>query len=133
MSDKGFEMMRRMMGSTRAEEARAAWSKLSPDFARMIEDFVAGEVWTRSGLELKIRSLVTIGALAALGRANALRLNIEMGLNNGATRTEITEAILQLVPYAGFPAVWDALIVADDVFRGKRGDEFASPQRGSSL
>jgi 4-carboxymuconolactone decarboxylase len=118
MSGKGFEMMQRMMGSERAEEARAAWLKLSPDFAQMIEDFVAGEVWSRPGLDLRTRSLVTIAALTALGRANALRLNIEMGLNNGATRSEITEAILQLAPYAGFPAVWDALVVADEVFRG---------------
>ena len=58
--------------------------------------------------------------MTALGRPNGLRLNIEMALNNGATKAEILETLLQMAPYAGFPACWDALLIADEVFRQKR-------------
>jgi 4-carboxymuconolactone decarboxylase len=119
MSDKGLEVLHQMLGKERASQVRDAWSKLSPDFANMVTNFVAGEVWSRPNLELKTRSLITIAALAALGRPNALRLNIEMALNNGATRAEILETLLPMVVYAGFPACWDALVIADEVFSRK--------------
>ena len=120
MGDKGLEMLHQMLGKERTEEVRAAWSKLSPDFARLVTDFVAGEVWSRPGLELKTRSLITVAALAAMGRPNALRLNIEMALNNRATRAEVLETILHMAVYAGFPACWDALVIADEVFKQKQ-------------
>jgi len=120
MNEKGLDMLRRLLGNERADEVRAAWSKLSPDFAEMVTGFLAAEVWSRPNLELKTRSLITVAALAALGRENALRLNIEMALNNGATRAEILETLLQMAPYAGFPACWDALVIADEVFSRKQ-------------
>lgn len=120
MSEKGIEMLRRLFGNERAGEVHAAWSKLSPDFADLVTNFLAAEVWSRPNLELKTRSLITVAALTALGRVNGLRLNIEMALNNGATRAEILEALLQMAPYAGFPACWDALVIADEVFSRKQ-------------
>ena len=120
MSDAGLEMLRRLLGEERALEVRDAWAGLSPDFARHVTDFLAGEIWTRPNLDLKTRSLVTVAALTALGRANALRLNIEMALNNGATQPEILETLLQMAPYAGFPACWDALVIAGEVFKRKK-------------
>ena len=120
MSVKGLEMLHQMLGKERTEEVRDAWSKLSPDFSKLVTEFVAGEVWTRSNLELKTRSLITVSALAALGRTNALRLNIEMALNNSVTHAEILETILHMAVYAGFPACWDALVIADEVFSRKQ-------------
>jgi alkylhydroperoxidase/carboxymuconolactone decarboxylase family protein YurZ len=121
MSDKGLEMLHQMLGKERTDEVREAWSKLSPDFATLVTNFVAGEVWSRPSLELKTRSLITVAALAAMGRQNALRLNIEMALNNGATRAEVLETILHMAVYAGFPACWDALVIADEVSKRKQG------------
>jgi len=119
MSDKGLELLHQVLGKERTDEVREAWSKLSPDFSRLVTDFAAGEVWSRPGLELKTRSLITIAALTALGRPNGLRLNIEMALNNGATRDEVLETILHMAVYAGFPACWEALVIADEVFSRK--------------
>lgn len=119
MNDKGIEMLRRMLGEERARDVRGAWTKLSPEFARLVTDFLAGEIWSRPNLDLRTRSLVTIAALAALGRPNGLRLNIEMALNNGATKGEIVETLLQMAPYAGFPACWEGLLLADEVFKTK--------------
>ena len=119
MSEKGPEMLLQLLGKERAEEVRSAWSRLSPDFAHFVTHFLAGQVWSRPNLDLTTRSLITVAALTALGRPNALRLNIEMALNNGATREEILETLLQMAPYAGFPACWDGLVMADEVFKGK--------------
>lgn len=116
MAEKGVEMLQRMLGPRRAEEVRAGWSKLSPDFDHFVTDLLVSDVWSRPNLELKIRSLITIAASVALGRVNGLRLHIEMALKNGATKDEIMETILHLAFYAGFPACWDALVIADEVF-----------------
>src|SRR5437867_380223 len=113
---RGLEQLRKMVGEDRLDEARQAFSEVSPDFERYVVGFLAGELWLRPGLDLKTRSLVTIAAVTALGRTRALRFNIEMALNNGATKQEIIEVLIQMAGYAGFPACWDALGVAREVF-----------------
>jgi 4-carboxymuconolactone decarboxylase len=113
---RGLELLKRMLGEKTAEETRKRWQKLSPDFERYVLEFLSGEIWSRSGLPLKIKSLCTISALAALGRSQGLELNIRMALNNGATRQEIIETLLQIAPYAGFPAAWEGLQIAERVF-----------------
>ncbi|MBI1982810.1 MAG: carboxymuconolactone decarboxylase family protein [Acidobacteria bacterium] len=120
MADKGIDMLRRLLGDERAIEIRNSWAKLSPDFAHFVTNFLAGEIWSRPQLDLKTRSLVTIAGLTALNRPNGLRLNVEMALRNGATKQEILETLLQMAPYAGFPACWEGLLIADEVFKQKK-------------
>lgn len=120
MAEKGIDMLRKLLGDDRAIEVRAGWAKLSPDFAHLVTNFLAGEIWSRPHLDLKTRSLITVAGLTALGRPNGLRLNIEMALNNGATRDEVVETLLQMAPYAGFPACWEGLLIADEVFKQKK-------------
>lgn len=69
-------------GQERAEEIHADCAKLSPDFAAMVTDFLAAEVWCQPNLEMKTQRLITMVALTALARVNGLRLNIELALNN---------------------------------------------------
>ena len=126
MPEKGIEMLRQLLGDDRAIEIRAAWAKLSPDFAHFVTGFLAGEIWSRPQLDRKTRSLVTVAALTALGRPNGLRLNIEMALHNGATKEEILETLLQIAPHAGFPACWEGLVIAHEVFRSA-----SSPRRSA--
>jgi 4-carboxymuconolactone decarboxylase len=114
--ERGLKIIAEMLGPERAAQIREAWVALSPDFERYVVEFLAGEVWSRPGLELKIKSLCTIAALAALGRPQGLELNIRMALRNGASREEIIETLLQIAPYAGFPACWEGLTIAYKVF-----------------
>ncbi|MCS6861361.1 MAG: carboxymuconolactone decarboxylase family protein [Abditibacteriales bacterium] len=114
--ERGFAILQQMTGG-RAEEVEARWKALHPDLARLIVGFVAGEMWTRPHLDLRTRSLITVAAMTALGRPNALELNIRMALNNGATREEIGEVILHMAAYAGFPAAWEGMIIANKVFQ----------------
>ena len=117
---RGIELLSQMVGEDRMAAARAAFAEVSPDFERYVLGFLVGELWQRPGLDLKTRSLVTIAAVTALGRPRALRLNIELALRNGATKQEIIEVLLQMAGYAGFPACWDALGTAKEVFEQVR-------------
>ena len=111
---RGAELLRKMTAG-KDEELRRTWHDLAPEFEQYVVSFVAGEIWSRPGLPLKTRSLVTVAAVAALGRREALTLNLRMALNNGATRRELVETLLQIAPYAGFPACWEALTVLQTV------------------
>jgi 4-carboxymuconolactone decarboxylase len=113
---RGLKLIEEMLGQERAEQIRQAWTALSPDFERYVVEFLAGEVWSRPGLDRKIKSLCTIAALAALGRSQGLELNIRMALRNGASQQEIIETLLHIAPYAGFPACWEGLTIAYKVF-----------------
>jgi len=115
--EKGFQQLRQMLSGNRAEEVRKQWHQISPDFESLVLGVLAGEVWTRPALDLRTRSLATIAGLTALGRPRALALNIEMALQNGATRSEVGECILQMAFYAGFPCAWEALQIAHEVFQ----------------
>ena len=114
--EKGIEQFSKMVGGEDIDDLREKFKALSPDFERYVMGFLGGEVWCRPGLDLKIRSLCSISALAALGRTSALKLNVKMALNNGASRGEIIETFFQVAIYAGFAAAWDGLIKAAEVF-----------------
>jgi len=114
--ERGWKLFQKMLGAAQARRTRATWHRLAPDFERYVLTFLSGEIWARPGLDRRTRSLATIAALAALGRTNGLALNIRMALRNGATHAEIIEMLLHIAPYAGFPAAWDALVVAERVF-----------------
>src|SRR5437867_2287450 len=121
-SQRGARLIDQMLGKAHARQTRTGWRKISPDFEAYVTEFLAGEIWSRPRLDRRTKSLVTIAALAALGRTRALELNIRMALRNGATRPDVIETLLQIAPYAGFPACWEGLVLADQVFRGeKRG------------
>lgn len=113
---KGAELLEAMLGKDSADATRERWASLSPDFEEYVVRFLSGEIWTRAGLDLRTKSLVTIAALMALGRSRGLELNIRMALNNGASKEEITETLLHLAPYAGFPAAWEAIEIAARVY-----------------
>jgi 4-carboxymuconolactone decarboxylase len=120
-SERGAQLIEKMMGPEQAERVRAVWKQICPDFEKYVVEFLAGEIWSRPQLDRRTRSLVTIAALAATGRSLGLELNIRMALNNGATRQEVMETLLHIAPYAGFPACWEGLTLADKVFREADG------------
>ena len=107
--DRGYRQFAQMVGEEQIESLAARFRSVCPDFDEEVISVVGGRIWSRGGIDLKTRSLCSIGILAALGRQNALRLNYRMALNNGATPAEIFEAIFQVAAYAGFAAAWDAL------------------------
>ena len=109
MSDyqRGYQQFEKMVGPDQMENLTKRFRAVVPDFEKEVVSVVGGRVWARGGLDLKTRSLCSICVLAALGRDQALKLNLQMALNNGASPEEIFEAMLQVAVYAGYPAAWD--------------------------
>ena len=116
---RGAELLKKMLGDDAAGRMHDAWRSVSPELEQYITEFVAGEIWSRPGLELRTKSLITIATLAGMGRPLALELNVRLALGNGATRRDIVETLLHIAPYAGFPAAWEGLAVADRVFQSE--------------
>ena len=114
--DRGLTMLSEMLGEEPAREVQQTWKKISPDFEKYVIGFLAGEIWPRTGIDRRTRSLCTIAVLGALGRERGLDLNIRMALRNGASQEEILETLLHLAPYAGFPAAWEGIAMASKIF-----------------
>lgn len=95
----------------------AALADIAPDFATYLFEFPFGDIYSRPGLDLRSREVATIAALTAMGNAAPqLKVHIEAGLNVGLGREEITEIIMQMAVYAGFPAALNGLFAAKEVF-----------------
>lgn len=92
----------------------------SSKFAALTTDVIFGDLWKRTDLALRDRSLVTIAALAANGDAEQLGAYVQRGLDNGLTRLEITEALTHIAFYAGWPRASEAIGEAGKVFDGAK-------------
>ena len=113
--ERGYQQFKQMVGDDQIDALIDRFKAVCPDFETEVVSVVGGRVWARDGIDLKTRSLCSIGILAALGRVNALKLNFQMALNNGASVEEISEALFQVAAYAGYPAAWDALVMLEEV------------------
>ncbi|MGX7742794.1 carboxymuconolactone decarboxylase family protein [Rhodopseudomonas parapalustris] len=92
-------------------------AEIAPDFARYLIEFPFGDIYSRPGLDLRAREIATIAALTAMGNAAPqLKVHIQAGLNVGLSRQEVTEIIMQMAVYAGFPAALNGLFAAKEVF-----------------
>jgi 4-carboxymuconolactone decarboxylase len=116
--DKGSEIIQALYG----DFGGAFFDDLediAPDFGRFIVEFSYGDVFSRPGLDIRTRELAIISALTALGTAERqLKAHVLGALKAGASREEIVETIMQAAVYAGFPAGFNALMVAKNAFEG---------------
>ena len=90
-------------------------AELAPDFYRYVAETAFGMIWSRPGLALRDRSLVTVAQLAALGRTDELRVHLRGARNIGLSREELVEVLMHTAVYAGVPAANTALGVAAEV------------------
>jgi 4-carboxymuconolactone decarboxylase len=105
-------------GQPQPEEQSGA-AKMFGDFApglvAFTDDVLFGQVWTRPGLSPRDRSMVTVAALTTAGNTEQLTYHLGLARQNGATETELTEAITHLAFYAGWPKAMSAMAVAREV------------------
>jgi 4-carboxymuconolactone decarboxylase len=93
-------------------------NEISPDLSRYLIEYPFGDIYSRPGLDVKTRELVTLSALAALGYAEPeVKAHTKVALTTGVTREEIIEVFIQISVYAGFPAAINALLAAKEVFK----------------
>jgi 4-carboxymuconolactone decarboxylase len=102
-----------------AEKSGAAkmFGDFAPGLVAFTDDVLFGQVWTRTGLSPRDRSLVTVAALTTAGNAEQLTYHLGLARQNGVTETELTEAITHLAFYAGWPRAMSAMAVARQTFR----------------
>ena len=103
-----------------ASSARNEVRGVVPKLVELSETVLYGDVWERSGLSKRDRSLITVAALTALYRSDQLKGHIERALANGVTREEISEVITHMAFYAGWPTAMTAARIAKGVFEEKK-------------
>src|SRR5438309_994750 len=97
--------------------AERMFGGFAPALVHFTDDVLFGEVWPRSELSAKERSLVTVAALTTMGNTDQLVFHLDYARQNGNTEEEIIEAITHLAFYAGWPKAMAAMAVAKKVFR----------------
>ena len=115
--DEGMAVRREVLGDAHVDRANAAKDDFTTDFQDMITRYAWGTIWTRPGLDRKMRSAVTLTALIAHGHLEELAMHVRAALRNGLTRGEIKEILLQSAIYCSVPSANAAFKTAQNVFR----------------
>jgi 4-carboxymuconolactone decarboxylase len=113
---RGMTVRRAVLGDAHVDAALRARTAFNEDFQDLITRYAWGEIWARPGLPRSTRSLITIATMVALGRNEELRLHLRAAANNGVTRAQIKEVLLQAAIYCGVPAANSAFHAAAEVF-----------------
>ena len=91
---------------------------LAPEFARLNDDVLFGEIWSREDkLSLRDRSMITISALMAEGMFPQLKSHLILGKKHGITKEEAVEIVTHLAFYCGWPKAWSAFPLIDEVYK----------------
>jgi 4-carboxymuconolactone decarboxylase len=112
----GMATRREVLGDAHVDKAIASTSTFAADFQDLITRYAWGEIWSRPGLPRPTRSLLTIAMMVALHHWDELRMHLKAASNNGTTRDEIKETLLQAAIYCGVPAANHAFRLAHEVF-----------------
>ncbi|MBL8012908.1 MAG: carboxymuconolactone decarboxylase family protein [Candidatus Omnitrophica bacterium] len=98
--------------------------------AKFVVEFPYGDIYSRPGLDIKTRELITIASLVTMGFAQKeLKAHVRNALNAGCTKDQIKETIIQMCVYAGFPAALNGLMIAQEIFEQKEDSRSAKRKR----
>jgi 4-carboxymuconolactone decarboxylase len=114
--DAGLGVRRAVLGDAHVDRSLANRTDLTTEFQNLITRYAWGEIWTRPGLPRHTRSLVTIAMMVALNRSEELALHLRAAKNNGVSRDEIKEILMQTAIYCGVPAANSAFHLAQKIF-----------------
>jgi len=122
--NKGREMRRALLGDDYVDRIAAGTysDPLMKKFIDLVGETVFGVMWTRPGLDLKTRTLITVISDASTGREAELAIHLRMARRQGWSEEELSEAILHLLGYVGAPLVRDAMLVATKLFAQLRAE-----------
>ena len=115
--DKGLEMRRAVLGAEYVDRSIANVDEFNKPFQKLVTEWCWGEVWTRPGLDKKTRSMLNLAMLTALNRPNEVHLHVRGAINNGVTKAEIQEVLLQTCIYCGVPAALESFRIASEVIK----------------
>ncbi|MBJ9966904.1 4-carboxymuconolactone decarboxylase [Burkholderia seminalis] len=115
--EAGMKVRRAVLGDAHVDRSLENRTEVTDEFQNLITRYAWGEIWTRDGLPRHTRSLLTIAMMVALNRGEELALHLRAARNNGVTRDQIKEVLLQTAIYCGVPAANSAFHLADKIFK----------------
>jgi 4-carboxymuconolactone decarboxylase len=113
---QGMAVRRAVLGDAHVDRTLKNRADFNETFQDLITRYAWGEIWTRPGLARGTRSLITIAMMVALNRNDELKMHLRAAFNNGVTREEIKEVLLQTAIYCGVPAANSAFHTTEEVF-----------------
>ena len=113
--EEGLKMRRAVLGDAHVDRSLARQNDFTAEFQDMITRHAWGEIWTRPALDRKTRSCMTLSMLIALNRGDEFKLHVRGAINNGLSKNDIKEVILQSAIYCGVPAANTAMHLAQEV------------------
>ncbi len=119
--DKGLKIRREVVGDRYVNASLEAADDFSMPMQELVTEFCWGEVWSRPGLDRRSRSILNLGMIAALNRPEEFAVHVRGALQNGLTKEEIRECLLQIAVYVGMPAGLSAFKIAKQVFKEMEG------------
>ncbi|HZF46275.1 MAG TPA: carboxymuconolactone decarboxylase family protein [Sphingomonadaceae bacterium] len=114
--DKGMKIRREVLGDAYVDRALAKSGPFNDPLQELVTTYCWGWTWGREGLPRRDRSLINLAMISVLNRGHELKAHIRGALNNGLTKEEIREVLLQVGIYAGIPATVDSFRIANEAF-----------------
>lgn len=108
----GEAVRRKVLGDDYVDRAMNNADSFSAPFQDVLNEYCWGAAWTDEGLDLRQRSLLNLGMLAALNRMHEFGIHFRGAIRNGLTDDELRAALVQIAVYCGIPAGVEAFRVA---------------------
>jgi 4-carboxymuconolactone decarboxylase len=117
LAEKGLKLRKELFGDAAVERRMQAFGKFGEPLQHIINAYAYGDIWSRPGLSLGVKSLAMIAMMAAVDRPAELRVHLKGALKNGCTPEEIREVLLLVALYCGIPAANEAHRAAVEVLQ----------------
>ena len=114
--EKGLKVRREVLGAEYVDASIAKADEFNRPLQELVTEYCWGAVWTRPGLDRKMRSMINLAMLTALNRPHEVKLHLKGALKNGCSKDDIMEVLLQTAIYCGVPAAVDSFRLAREVF-----------------
>ena len=115
--DKGLATRRAVLGADYVDNSIKNADDFNMPMQELVTEYCWDAIWNRPGLDRKTRSMLNLAMLTALNRPHELKLHVRGAINNGLTKDEIKEVLLQTAIYCGVPAAIDSFKNAKELFK----------------
>ena len=114
--EKGLQTRREVLGSEYVDNSIQNAGEFNMPMQELVTEYAWNAIWNRPGIDRRSRSMINLAMLTALNRPHELKLHLKGAINNGLTKDEIREILMQTAIYCGVPAAIDSFRCAKEVF-----------------
>jgi 4-carboxymuconolactone decarboxylase len=123
---RGLRRRKKLFGEAEVEKRMGAAGEFGAPLQNIINAYVYGDIWERTGLSDAVRSLVMLGITAASNRPAEFRVHAKGALANGCSKEQVQDVLLLVAMYCGIPAAIETNRIASEIF-GEARDPASSP------